>query len=89
MTFGDLSDIGISNIDNRNIDNGGVLSVSLLVFDIGEVILGISVLILGFVINHINYAWNFGTCFCMRFRIDKVCRYVSESFSDGMLIRHM
>ena len=65
MTFGDFSDIDISNIDNRNIDNGGVLSVSLLVFDIGEVILGISVLILGFVINQINYAWTFGTYFCM------------------------
>ena len=81
MTYGDFSDI--------DIDNGGVLSMSILVFDIGEVILGIPVLILGFVINQINYAWNFGTCFCMRFRIGKVCQYVSESFSGGMLIRHM
>ena len=48
MTYGDFSDFDISNID---IDNGGVLSMSILVFDIGEVMLGISLLILGFVIN--------------------------------------
>ena len=48
MTCGDFSDIDISNI---NIDICGVLSMLLLVFDIGEVILGILVLILGFVIN--------------------------------------
>ena len=85
MTYGVFSVIDISNID---IDNDGVLSMSILVFDIGEVILGISVMIIGFIINHINYTWNFGTCFCMSFRIGKVCQYVSESFSGGMLTGH-
>ena len=51
MIFGDFSDIDISNTDISNIDIGGVLLVTILIFDIGEVILGISVLILGFVIN--------------------------------------
>ena len=51
MIFGDISDIDISNIEISNIDIGGVTSVSMLIFDIGEVILVISVLILGFVIN--------------------------------------
>ena len=46
MIFGDISDIDISNIDI-----GGVISVTILIFDIGEVILVISVSILGSVIN--------------------------------------
>ena len=65
MIFGDISDIDISNIDISNIDIGGVILVTILIFDIGEVILVISVLVLGFVINQINYAWTFDTYICM------------------------
>ena len=61
MIFGDFSDIDMSNNDISNIDIGGVTFVMILRFDIGEVILGKSVLILGFVINHINYAWTSNT----------------------------
>ena len=57
MIFGDFSDIDISNTDIRNIDIGGVILVTILIFDIGKVIWGKSVLRLGFVINHIDYAW--------------------------------
>ena len=45
MIFGDFSDIDISNTDISNIDIGGVIMIMILGFDIGEVILGKSVLI--------------------------------------------